>query len=48
MNSQNAKKSWKIHIFSVSPKISDQKHAKIIVLLVKYVLDTYRLLFGGP
>ena len=48
MNSQNAKKSWKMHIFSVSPKISDQKHAKIIVLLVKYVLDTYRLLFCGP
>ena len=32
----------------VSPKISDQKDAKIIFLLVKYVLDTYRLLFGGP
>ena len=25
-----------MHIFGVSPKISDQKHDKIIVLLVKY------------
>ena len=48
MNSQNAKKSWKMHIFTVSPKTSVQKHAKIIFLLVKYVLDTCRLLFGGP
>ena len=48
MTSQNAEKWWKMHIFSVPPKISDQNNAKIIVLLVKYVLETYRLLFGGP
>ena len=47
MASQIAGQWWKMHIFSVSPKISDQNNAKIIVLLVKYVLETYRLLFCG-
>ena len=41
---QNAEKWWKMHIFSVPPKISDQNNAKIIVLLVKYVLETRLIL----
>ena len=48
MTSENDEKWWKMHIFSVPPKISEQSNAKIIVLLVKYVLEIYRLLFGGP
>ena len=48
MTNQNAGKWWKMHIFCLSPKISDQNNAKIIVLLVKYVLGTYWLLFGSP
>ena len=48
MTCQNAEKWWKMYIFSVPPKISDKNNAKIIVLFLKYVLETYRLLFGGP
>ena len=47
MTSQNAEKRWKMHIFSVPPKISDQNNTQTIILLEKYVLETYRLLFGG-
>ena len=33
--------------FSVPPKISDLRNAKIIFLTVKYVRYMYRILFGG-
>ena len=48
MTSENDEKWWKMHIFSVPPKISDQNNAEIVVVLVKYVLETYRLFFGSP
>ena len=48
MNSQMLKNNEKC-IFLVShQKLVTKKNVKIIVLLVKYVLNTYRLLFGGP
>ena len=34
-------------IFSVSPKISDSKNAKIIFITVKYVCYIYRILSDG-
>ena len=37
-----------MHNFSFSPNKNDQKNVEILVLLVKYVLDAYSLLFGGP
>ena len=47
VSSQNAEKSWKLTIFSVSPKISDSKNAKIIFITVKYVCYIYRILSDG-
>jgi len=47
LSSQKAEKSWKMTIFSVSPKISDSRNAKIIFLTVKYIHYTYRILFDG-
>ena len=47
LSSQKAEKSWKMTIFSVSPKISDSRNAKIIFLTVKYIRYMYRILFDG-
>ena len=47
LSSQKAEKSWKMMIFSVSPKISDSRNAKIIFLTVKYIRYMYRILFDG-
>ena len=47
VSSQKPEKSWKMPIFSVSPKVSDSRNAKIMFLTVKYVRYMYRILFGG-
>ena len=47
VSSQKAEKSGKMPNFSVPPKISDSRNAKIMFLTVKYVRYMYRILFGG-
>ena len=47
VSSKKIEKSWKMTIFSVSPKNSDSGNAEKIFLLVEYVCYMYRILFDG-
>ena len=47
VSSQKAEKLGKMPNFSVPPKISDSRNAKILFLTVECVRYMYKILFGG-